>query len=90
MKRKIKTVIIFFVLNNDGLYSFVEHISVAKDMLSSLKFTKHIDIVGCHGETKFKGIKSIDLTKKQENFMELTCDFRTNVKKLDVRWYSAY
>lgn len=43
---------IFYVLNNDGICIFVEQISVSKDIQSSLKLTKYIDVAGRHGEMK--------------------------------------
>lgn len=56
---------ILFVPNTIGIYRFVEQISVTKEILSSLKFTKNIDVARRHGATK--SINSMDLTREKAN-----------------------
>lgn len=51
---------IVYVLNNDGLYCFVE--SVTKDRKSSLKLTKSVGVTGQNGATSSKN--SMNLTRE--------------------------
>lgn len=51
---------IVYVLNNDGLYCFVE--SVTKDRTSSLKLTKSVGVIGQNGATTSKN--SMNLTRE--------------------------
>lgn len=45
---------LFSVPKKDRVYSFVEEISVSKDMESSLKLTKNTDVAERHDATKYK------------------------------------
>lgn len=54
---------IFYVPNIDGIYRFVEQISVTKDIQPSLKLTTKIDVAKRHSATK--SINSVDLTRKK-------------------------
>lgn len=63
LKPKIKNCHDFFVPNNDGLYRdiFVEQVSVTKDIQSSLKLTKNVEVAVRHGATtciKSMGLKA--------------------------------
>lgn len=39
-------VMVLYVPNNDGIYRYGEQISATKDIQSSLKLTKNIDVAG--------------------------------------------
>lgn len=54
---------IFYVPNIDGIYRFVEQISVTKDIQSYLNLTKNIDVTVRQGATK--SINRVDLTREK-------------------------
>lgn len=59
---------IFYVPNNDGIYLFVEQISVTKEILCSFKFTTNIDVAGRYGATvRFEFRKQQIKTVKMPN-----------------------
>lgn len=52
---------IFYVTNNDGMYCFVEQITVTKDGQSSLRLTKNFDVAGIT-----KSLNCMDLTREKQ------------------------
>lgn len=64
---------IFYVLNNEGICIFVDQISVSKDIQSSLKLTKNIDVARHHVATKSINCWDLTLEKADKSVTMLNC-----------------
>lgn len=60
---------VFYVLNNDGIYCFVEQILVIKDRQFFLELIKNIDVVGCYGV--MRSINKMDLIQEK---VDISCE----------------